>query len=136
MGGGGGHGHHHHGGGGGRRGGGWWGGGGWGWGPGYTDAIVLAYPFPVEVMTTDEMGLLPSPVVTESETFQDMYGALEGLSAAPVSVPEVSNTPMWMSLLGAGIGASFGCRSNHPIFGAAAGFIAGQLIARWFDPAK
>lgn len=106
---------HHHGGGGGRGwgGGGWWGGGhGWGYG----GPIILTYPFPDGVVTTDEMGIVP---VDQTAAFE--LNGMRGLGDPMIS----SNV---LSFAGAAIGAHFGSQKKHPMIGAAVGYIAGVAL--------
>ena len=106
------HGHHHRHGGGGE---GWWGGDGWGYG----GPIILAYPFPADVITTDEVGLIP---VDDTASFE--LNGMNGLRG--LGDPVIGSSVL--SFAGAAIGAHFGAQKKHPMIGAAVGYITGIVL--------
>lgn len=119
MGGGGGH---HHGGGG-------WGGSNWGgwaggptiWSPTIVEPIFLPYPMPTTIPSTDEIGLLPSPIPSQYPLYVgdglDGLGKIEGLSDLAV-----------LGVLGALVGSVMATHRYWAAGGGAIGLVAGVAV--------
>ncbi len=127
---------HHHGGGGRGGWGGSWGGGGWGWdgptiySPTIVEPVFLPYPFPgdaANMQTTDEYGVLPSPVPGPDFGGGNMY--LNAFGATPTS--EGSKDLIVMAVIGGLIGSAMVAQGHQmkAMLGAGAGAVGGLVLA-------